>query len=408
LGGLNEGLFNAANQVGMEGMVNRVPKPAAVKQINIEAVSFRKFFITNLIVNLMYNLYQVFTNFKLNWQKILIGILMVGIFGLGFLITYLSLKMGKVFVKNPFASPTPNAFANASPKPIDESKNEKGIYNVVLLGHGGAGHDGSLLTDSIIVVHVDTNTKKIAFVSIPRDLWYTGGHKINAEASMNGFNNVEGAIENITGLPINYFVSVDFSGFVKVIDNLGGITVQVPATFDDPFYPIAGQENNLCGKTETEVFELKNKYTGYDLETQFTCRYEHLHFEKEETKLDGTTALKFVRSRHGDSDFGRSLRQFAVLSGIGNKLVSFQIANKFDDIVNTISQIVKTDLDAGTIKSLVQILGDPNAYTTKSIQLSTDNVLNQSTSSDKQYILMPKDGNFNYSGIQDYIKSNLD
>jgi polyisoprenyl-teichoic acid--peptidoglycan teichoic acid transferase len=332
---------------------------------------------------------------------------MIGIFGLGFLITYLSLKMGKVFVKNPFTTPTPNTYTQASPKPIDETKKEKGVYNVVLLGYGGAGHDGSLLTDSIIVVHVDTNTKKVVFISIPRDLWYTGGHKINAEASMNGFNNVGGAIENITGLPINYFVSVDFGGFIKIIDNLGGITVNVPATFDDPFYPIMGQENNTCGKTEAEIQVLKNKYSGYNLETQFTCRYEHLHFEKGETKLDGATALKFVRSRHGDSDFGRSLRQFAVLSGIANKLVSFQIANKFDSIVNTISQIVKTNLDAGTIKSLVQILGNPNAYTTKQIQLSTDNVLNQSTSSDKQFILIPKAGNFNFKEIQSYIDNNI-
>lgn len=82
-------------------------------------------------------------NIKLNWQKILLGILMVGIFGLGFLITYLSLKMSNVFVKNPFASPTPNTFSEAPSKPIDETKSEKGVYNLVLLGYGGAGHDGS-------------------------------------------------------------------------------------------------------------------------------------------------------------------------------------------------------------------------------------------------------------------------
>ena len=143
------------------------------------------------------------------------------------------------------------------------------------------------------------------------------------------------------------------------------------------------------------------------METQFTCRYEHLHFDKGPTNLDGTTALKFVRSRHGDSDFARSLRQFAVLQGVENKLISFQMANKFDDIVNTISQIVKTDLDAGTIKSLVQVFGDPKAYSIKQIQLTTDNVLNQSTSSGGQFTLVPKSGNLNFSGTQDYIKSNL-
>jgi anionic cell wall polymer biosynthesis LytR-Cps2A-Psr (LCP) family protein len=347
--------------------------------------------------------FKALTNIKPNWQKILIGILMVGNFALGFIITYLSLKMSKVSVK----TPTSNSFAQSSPKPINEANPEKGIYNVLLLGYGGGGHDGSMLTDSIIVVHVDTNSKKVSFISVPRDLWIPGGRKVNAEGSINGFQNVGSMITSITGLPINYYVSVDFGGFVKIIDDLGGITVQVPATFDDAFYPIKGEENNVCGKTEDEIFQLKNKYSGFDLEKQFTCRYEHLHFDEGPTNLDGTTAMKFVRSRHGDSDFGRSLRQIAVLSGIGNKLISFQIANKFNSIVDTLSRIVRTDLDGGTIKSLISVLGDPKAYSTKQIQLTTDNVLNQSKSNDGQFILVPRSGNFDFSEIKNYIKTNL-
>lgn len=350
--------------------------------------------------------FRALLNTKPNWQKITLGLLITGVFALGFTASYLTLKLSKIFVKTP--TPTPNSFAQASPKPIDQVNQKKGTYNVLLLGYGGAGHDGSMLTDSIIVVHVDTNSKKVSFVSVPRDLWVPGDRKVNAEGSINGFQNVGSTITSITGLPINYFISVDFSGFIKIIDDLGGINVQVPATFDDPFYPITGQENNLCGFTEDQVNTLKAKYSGYSLETQFTCRYEHLHFDKGPATLDGTTALKFVRSRHGDSDFARSLRQFAVLSGIGNKLISFQMANKFNDIVNTLSQIVRTNLDAGTIKSLVTILGDPKAYSIKQIQLTTDNILNQSTSGNGQFILVPKAGNFNFSGIKSYINSNLD
>ena len=336
-------------------------------------------------------------------RKLMIGALYIGIFTLGFLITYLSLKMSKIFIK----TPTSDSFAQASPKPINEANPEKGVYNILLLGYGGAGHDGSLLTDSIIVSHVDTNSKKVTFISIPRDLWITGNRKLNAEASIVGFQNVGSTIASITGLPINYFVSVDFSGFVKVVDALGKIIVEVPATFDDAFYPIKGEENNVCGKTEDEIFQLKNNYSGFDLEKQFTCRYEHLHFDQGSANLDGTTALKFVRSRHGDSDFGRSLRQSAVLSGIGNKLLSFQMANKFNDIVNTLFQIVRTDLDAGTIKSLVQVFGDPKTYTINQIQLTTDNVLREGKSGDGAYILMPKVGNLNFAEIQSYIKDNI-
>ena len=347
----------------------------------------------------------MFLKIKPNWQKIILGFIMAGIFAIGFFTTYFSLKISKVFVKAPKS--TSNSFAQASPKPINQAVPEKGVYNVLLLGYGGAGHDGSMLTDSIIVVHVNTNSKKVSFISVPRDLWTAGGRKVNAEGAVNGFQNIGSMITSITGLPINYFVSVDFNGFVKIIDDLGGITAQVPTTFDDPFYPITGQENNTCGFTEDQVNALKAKYSGYDLETQFTCRYEHIHFDKGSTNLDGTTALKFVRSRHGDSDFGRSLRQFTVLSGIESKLISFQMANKFNNIVNTLSQIIRTDLDAGTIKSLINVLGDPKAYTIKQIQLTTDNVLNQSNSGDGQFILVPKAGTFDFSGIKSYINSNI-
>jgi len=196
----------------------------------------------------------------------------------------------------------------------------------------------------------------------------------------------------------------DFGGFTKIIDDLGGVTVQVPVTFDDPFYPITGQENNTCGITEDQINALKAKYSGYQLETQFTCRYEHLHFDKGPANLDGSTALKFVRSRHGDSDFARSLRQFAVLIGVENKLISLKSLGKLDDTINTLSAIVKTDLTAGTIKTLLNVFGDPGKYKINQIQLTNANVLNEGTSSDGQYILTPKAGIFDFSGIKSLLQ----
>ncbi len=341
--------------------------------------------------------------------KIYIVYLIIFIFG--FIVSVEGLKLSKVFVKNPLRSilATPNAYSQVTPKPLDQVepiKQPKGTYNVLLLGHGGAGHSGGRLTDSIIVLHVNTNTHKATFISVPRDLWVTGNHKLNS-AGINSFTEIEPVVTAVTGIPINYFVAVDFGGFVKIIDSLGGITAKTPNKFDDPYYPITGEENNTCGKTNDEVNALKARYSGYNLEIQFTCRYEHLHYEPGITNLDGTTALKYVRSRHGDSDFGRSARQFAVLKGITDKIISFQSLGKFDEIVSNLSQIVKTDLDLATIKSLVGVLGDPKAYTTNNIQLTTDNLLNNSKSSDGQFILIPKAGNFNFEGIKNYIKSNI-
>lgn len=343
-----------------------------------------------------------------NYKLILIYVV---IFVIGFFATYLGLKFFRTLKSNKSTSvkPTPNAYALATAKPVDQVepvKQDKGTYNILLLGWGGGGHAGGTLTDSMIVVHVDTNTKKVTFISIPRDLWVTGNKKINS-AGISGWENAKPVVTSVIGLPINYFVSVDFSGFTKIIDKLGGISANTPKTFDDQYFPIIGEENNICGKTNEEIESLKAKYSGYNLEIQFTCRYEHLHFEAGPTNLDGKTALKYVRSRHGDSDFGRSERQFAVLKGIADKLISFQALEKFDEIVGTLSQIVNTDLDAGTIKSLVGVIGDAKSYTTNQIGLTTDNVLVTSTSSDKQFILIPKAGNFNFSEIQSYIKTNL-
>ena len=339
-------------------------------------------------------------------KRVWVGLLCFGVFVLGFVLSYLFLTFSKIFVKNPnvSATPTPISFSNATPAPIT---NPKGVFNLLFLGYGGVGHAGSLLTDSIIIVHVDTNTGKAALISVPRDLWIPGNRKINAEASINGFQNVGSTIQSVTGVHIDYFVSVDFGGFTKIIDDLGGVTVDVPKTFDDPFYPITGQENNTCGMTEDQINALKVKYTGYQLESQFTCRYEHLHFDKGTTNLDGVTALKFVRSRHGDSDFGRSLRQFAVLIGIENKLISLKSLGKLDSTISTLSNIVRTDLTAGTIKTLINVFGDPAKYKINQIQLTTDNVLNEGTSSDGQYILFPKAGMFDFSGIKSYISGNL-
>ncbi len=335
----------------------------------------------------------------LTWAVILIGVFFIGLASSYFGLTLLGKKAG------PFPTSKPS-FSSVTPAPINNHNPQQGVYNVLFLGYGGGNHEGTLLTDSVIVIHVDTNTHKAAMISIPRDLWVPGNQKVNA-AGISGFQNSEPVVQNVTGLPINYYVSVDFSGFTKLVDDLGGITVNVPKTFDDPFYPIIGQENNVCGITETQINEFKAKYSGFELERQFTCRYEHLHYDVGQANLDGTAALKFVRSRHGDSDFGRSLRQFAVLQGIGNKLISLRSLNKLDATINNLYDIVRSDLDLGTIKSLIQVFGDPNMYKINQIQLTTENVLNEGFASDGEYILTPKAGNFNFQSVKDYINSQL-
>jgi len=201
-------------------------------------------------------------------------------------------------------------------------------------------------------------------------------------------------VDEILGQPIHYAILLDFGNFSKLIDALGGVDVTVDREFDDYKYPIPGKENDNCQG---------------DLE--YLCRYEHIHFDAGLSHFDGEKALKFVRSRNaqGDegTDFARSARQFAVLEGIRNKLVSIQSSEKLEKTINTVSNIVRTDLTAGTIKTLIGVFASPDSYEISRIQLTTENVLVEGKSADGQYILRPKAGSTNYTELKSYIAENL-
>ena len=92
-------------------------------------------------------------------------------------------------------------------------------------------------------------------------------------------------VEKITSLPTHYAVVIDFSSFKEIIDALGGVKIDVANSFTDDLYPIEGREEDLC-----------------DGDKEFKCRYETIHFEKGINYMDGTTALKYVRSRNGDNN----------------------------------------------------------------------------------------------------------
>jgi len=100
--------------------------------------------------------------------------------------------------------------------------------------------------------------------------------------------------EEIVGIPVHYAVVVDFDFFQKVIDELGGIEVDVETDFVDDRYPIKGREDDLCNG-----------------DPKFSCRYETVEFKKGLQFMDGGAALKFVRSRNAEGDEGTDLARIA-------------------------------------------------------------------------------------------------
>ncbi len=265
---------------------------------------------------------------------------------------------------------------------------EAKTFNILLTGHGGANHSGGGLMDAIIVVHVNVTDKKASLVSFPRDFWFSG-HKINADPSL------KDALTGVTGLPISNSVSIDFSSFEKMVDSIGGITVDVKKAYTDNFYPVRGKENEMCGMSNEQIADVHLKYTGFELEKQFTCRYETISYGVGLHEMIGVEALKYVRSRHGGNDFERSRHQFEVLKAILQKANVSSVAAALD--------FVKTDFTVESVKSMLAEIGSPLDYAISYIGLSDENVLQNSKSAQGAYILVPKDG----VNIKEYIKSNL-
>jgi len=313
-----------------------------------------------------------------------------------------------------------------SPPPVEQTS-DLTTLNILLLGYGGAGHQGGFLTDAILVAHLNFKTQTFALISIPRDLWiaYPDGNnrKINSawsygakaaeeskkhldqDEALSGSSTVKSLATTITGLPINYFVAIDFVGFQRAIGEvLDGISVNVPEPLSDPWYPIQGEELNTCGLTAEEVSELTQKYSGFDLQKQFPCRYEHLQINKGPTAFEGGDALKYVRSRHSGSDFERSQRQMAVILGFRDKLIK---VNALDDAIKFFKSFlytIKTDLDESAVAYLAPALKNTGNYQEVFINLDTTNVFQETKSSSGQFILLPKS---DWKEIHDYIKIKL-
>ncbi len=286
-------------------------------------------------------------------------------------------------------------------------KSTDGRVNILLLGLAGGKHDGTLLTDSIIVASYDLKSHNVTFISIPRDLWLDGiKNKVNAAYEFglepknggNGLKFAEDKIDDILGIPIHYGIRIDFSGFSKAIDLVNGVDVNVPKAFDDYNYPITGKEDDLCGLQEKEKeltdneakqFKLipgtpdespnpspsgdlpKKKYEQSSTHrykvlvdsndkiatssADFACRFEHIHFDAKLTHMDGETALKFVRSRMGTngegSDFARSRRQQLVIQSFRTKVLSLDTLfnpSKIAGLLGTFGESVDTDISSDT------------------------------------------------------------
>jgi LCP family protein required for cell wall assembly len=257
--------------------------------------------------------------------------------------------------------------------------------NIVLLGVGGEGHEGANLADTIMVASFQPSTHRAALLSIPRDLVVEipgyGYRKINHANAFGEEAGPPGAgaqltreiLTNVLGAPMQYLVRVDFRGFEKLIDDFGGVDVNVERSFVDDEYP-------------TEDFG-----------------YQTIRFEAGQQHLNGSTALIFARSRHGTnnegSDFARSKRQQKVLVALKEKILSVNSLlnpSRVADALDTLSQHIVTDFEPWELLKSIRFAQsiDTTTITSHVLDTTPEGLLVNTVGIDGAYLLEPRVKNY--------------
>lgn len=255
----------------------------------------------------------------------------------------------------PDGTPAPEAPRfEASQLDVPEWSSKERV-NIILLGTDRRDNEPDVTrTDTLLIVSIDPVTKSAGVLSLPRDLWVNipgyGFERVNTAFEIGEFQKKGGGpallrktIEGLLGVPIHHYALVGFTGFRKVVDQLGGVVVDVERPFRDDEFPSGNYG------TRRILFQ-----TGLQV-------------------LDGETALWFVRSRHADSDFGRNRRQRQFLLAVRQQALQLNMITKAPAMLSSIMDSVKTDLRTTEILSLARVAKD--VETSKLVSRAVDETM---------------------------------
>jgi LCP family protein required for cell wall assembly len=245
------------------------------------------------------------------------------------------------------------ALETQDPAEFEEWDGRKRL-NILLVGiDNGRIGPASFLTDTMIVVSIDPPTGRVAFISLPRDTvnvplpsrWGAGaryGGKINTLYTIarsqpgkfpgndreRGFNALMGALGQLYGLDIKYYVSVDMSTFRNVVNTLGGVLVDVQL----PVYDIGYSAGDGRGKLK-------------------------LYMPPGITRMNGQRALAYARSRHGSNDFDRAARQQRVITSVRDQTDLSEIMQPgvLDELMKAVRRDVKSNIPPKLVPSLLSL-----------------------------------------------------
>ncbi len=250
----------------------------------------------------------------------------------------------------PYASPTPwptlqppQPSSTLPPRPPDPPPAGEAVTLLLLGIDQRPGERTIPRTDTVMLLRIDPVQRRIAMLSLPRDLWVEipgyGYNRVNSayvwgemyQHPGGGLALAHTTVSQLTGIAIDYVFLIDFQAFIALIDNLGGIMVNV----------------------EEELYD--NQFPTMDF------GYTEAHFLPGLQAMNGTTTLTYCRIRHPDSDFLRLERQQAVLVSIGNRIRErgdLQNIVTADQFTESLRGYVVTDMPSNRILGLAWALRD--------------------------------------------------
>jgi polyisoprenyl-teichoic acid--peptidoglycan teichoic acid transferase len=338
------------------------------------------------------------TLYKKIAKRIALTLLVLAIITGGWLGWKFVVNTGKVFGGNIFGLLHPTKL----------SGEDVGRVNILLAGNSAddPGHGGASLTDSIMIVSIDTRNNTAFLLSIPRDLWVNvsgnGYEKINEayvdgqanHFSASGYPNggmgqLEQVVSTDLGIPINYYALVNYTAFRDTVNAVGGVDVTIqssdPRGLYDPNIAIADGGPLKMGNG-----------------------LQH---------LNGQQALNLARAR-GDSyrsygfpasDFDRTTHQRQLLVALKSKIGSASTLSnpiKVSSLLDAVGKNITTDFNTGEASRLYQITQKINNSKITSVSLNNyqgKNYLASYTGSGGQSALIPAAGKSNYSAIQQLL-----
>jgi LCP family protein required for cell wall assembly len=283
------------------------------------------------------------------------------------------------------ATPDPSAVGTPVPAATIAPWDGKERLNILLIGadEQGGGHN----TDTLITLSIDPATNQLAMFQLPRDTVdvpipegparklfgtsYAG--KINAwllairnrpdlypgSDQTRGYNGLKAILGELYGVDIRYYVEVNFEGFQKIVDALGGVTVNVQVPVVDDRFPAGGGA-------------LQRVYIASGMQ-----------------HMTGAQALVYARSRHGSTDFDRGARQQRVLLSLRQQTDIARVLPKIDQLASALSASVRTDIPRELLPRLLGLAAQVDTPDVRSYIFAPKFYQTEYLQSPRGYIIIP-------------------